>query len=381
MRPSLRSWVSLIFAAGLVSAALGACSSDDAAPATDAGADSSPRLDGEAPDTASPPGPDAADASGACDDKGADGLVNSLACTGLYANFATKTLPPAIKPYVPGTPFWSDGAEKARFLLLPAGQKIDTTDMAAWKWPVGTKVWKEFKLAGKRIETRYYTKTAPGKWLRTSYRWDATESAATRLDKGETLADGYEIPNLQKCDTCHYGGADQLLGLDAVSLALPSAQGVTLAGLVADGTLTAPPAKTTATLPEDGTGKAAAAIQWLHANCASCHNDSPLAGAAAIELRLALKPSELLGAVPTPVADLSLFKTSYCTTSRYSPADGGTPLRNVVGGDRAQSAAYVRANLREPTGIAQMPPIATHIIDTTGVALLGAWIDALPPCP
>jgi hypothetical protein len=41
----------------------------------------------------------------------------------------------------------------------------------------------------------------------------------------------------------------------------------------------------------------------------------------------------------------------------------------------------VRANLREPLGIAQMPPIATHKIDTTGVALLGAWIDALPPCP
>jgi hypothetical protein len=370
--------MSLIFVAGLVSAGLGACSSDDPAPASDAGPDTSPRPDVEAPDTALPPGPDAADA---CDDKGADGLVNSLACTGLYANFDAKTLPPAIKPYVPGTPFWSDGSEKARFLLLPAGQKIDTANMAAWKWPIGTKVWKEFKLAGKRIETRHYTKAASGKWLRASYRWDAAESSATRLDKGERLADGYEIPTLQKCDTCHYGGADQLLGLDAVSLALPSAQGVTLAGLVADGVLTDPPAKTTATLPEDGTGKAAAAIQWLHANCAACHNDSPLAEAAAINLRLALSPSELLGAVPTAVADLSLFKTSYCTTSRFSPGDAAPPLRNVVGGDRAQSAVYVRSNLREPTGIAQMPTIATHKIDTAGVALLGAWIDALPPCP
>jgi hypothetical protein len=63
------------------------------------------------------------------------------------------------------------------------------------------------------------------------------------------------------------------------------------------------------------------------------------------------------------------------------PAGGTAPLKNIAGGDKAASAAFVRANLREPTEKEQMPPIASHKIDTAGVALLGAWIDALPPCP
>lgn len=378
--------MSFICAVGLCSGAtLGACSSEPAA-AVDAGTDTlvAPIPDAEAPDTSRPDLPDAADAADAapsCDEKGSDGLVVSLACTGLYANLGAKTVANGVRPYVPGAPFWSDGAEKSRYLLLPAGQKIDTTDMAAWKWPVGTKVWKEFKLAGKRIETRYYTKSGPSKWLRATYRWDDGESQATRKDTGEFLADGYEIPTLQKCDTCHYGAPDQLLGLDAVSLALPGAQGVTLAGLTAENALTAPPVKTSAVIPEDATGKAAAALQWLHANCSACHNDSPFAGASAIALRLALKPSELLDPTPAPVSGLALYTTAYCIDSRFVSSDAGTTFKVLFGGDRSRSAAYVRANLREPTGIAQMPPIASHKIDTAGVAVLGAWIDALPPCP
>lgn len=376
---SLRALSTVILSLSVGGAVLAAaCSSDDPSPAADAGSDAPPPSDVEAPDSA--PAVDAADAGGPCDDKGKDGLVNDLACTGLYADFASKTVAPEAKLYVPGTPFWSDGAEKTRYLALPPGQKIDTTDMDAWKWPVGTKVWKEFKLGGKRVETRHYHKTKADTWVRTTYRWDATESRATRLDKGETLADGYEIPDIQKCDTCHYGGADQLLGLDAVSLSMPGAQGVTLAGLVAQGALSAPPSKTQAVFPEDTTGKAAKAIQWLHANCGACHNDSPSAAASIISLRFALKSSEVLGDTPAAVSALSLYTTSYCTNARVSLGDSGI-LRNIAGGDRTKSMAYLRANLREPTGREQMPPIATHKIDTAGVALFGDWIDALPPCP
>ena len=377
---STRTFFTLLLTASLGSAATaGACSSDPE-PAVDAGVDTG-TIDAEIADT-TPPTPDAADAAAPspCDDKGTDGLVNLLSCTGLYADFDAKTLAPNVKPYVPGTPFWSDGAEKSRFLLLPAGQKIDTTDMDAWKWPIGTKVWKEFKLEGKRIETRYYTKVGADKWLRSTYRWDATEKQAVRLDKGATLPDGYEIPDLQKCDTCHYGGADQLLGLDAVSLAMPDAQGITLDGLATDGWLTKAPAKTRAVFPEDATGKAGKAIQWLHANCASCHNDSPLAAATIIPLRFALKSSEVLSDTPTPVSSLSLSSTAYCTNARFVVGESGV-LKNIAGGSRGTSAAYVRANLREPTGREQMPPIATHKIDTVGVGLIGEWFDALPPCP
>jgi len=359
-------------------AAAGACSSDPA-PATDAGTDTSAPTDAAVADT-SPPPPDAADAAGPCDAKGKDGLVNDLACTGLYSDVAAKAVAPEAKLYVPGAPFWSDGAEKTRYLALPAGQKIDTSKMDAWRWPVGTKVWKEFKLGGKRIETRHYAKVGADSWVRATYRWNDAETQALRLDKGETLADGYEVPDLQKCDSCHYGGPDQLLGLDAVSLAMPGAQGITLASLAAAGVLTAPPSKTTAVYPEDGTGKAAKAIEFLHANCSSCHSDVPLAGAGTSAIRFALKPSEVLSDTPTAVSALSFYPTAYCTDSRGTVGGVGG-LKVLAGGDRTKSAAYLRANLREPTGREQMPPIGTHKIDTVGVGVLGEWIDALPPCP
>lgn len=362
-----------------------ACSNTSAGVSVDAGADAPAPL--PSADTAPPPQPieasvDAAEAGrDPCDDRGADGLVTSLACTGLYADLATNKLAPGVIPYMTGAPFWSDGAEKERFLLLPAGAKIDTSAMDAWKWPVGTKVWKQFKVGGKRVETRHYAKVGAAKWLRTTYRWDPSETHATRLDVGETLPDGYEIPTLQKCDTCHYGGADQLLGLDAVALSLPGARGVTLESLTSAGALTAPPTMQHAVVPEDATGKASAALQWLHANCSSCHSDAPLAAASAVDLRLALRSTELLTATPTPVAGLALFTSAYCAPTRFVPADAGAPLKAIEGGDKTRSAVWVRASVRDALGREQMPPIGSHKIDAVGVAALGEWLDALAPCP
>jgi hypothetical protein len=37
-----------------------------------------------------------------------------------------------------------------------------------------------------------------------------------------------------------------------------------------------------------------------------------------------------------------------------------------------------RMNTRDPA--LQMPPIGSHVVDATGVALLQAWISALPSC-
>ena len=40
----------------------------------------------------------------------------------------------------PRYPLWSDGAEKQRYLSLPPGTQIDTSNMDDWKFPVGTRV-------------------------------------------------------------------------------------------------------------------------------------------------------------------------------------------------------------------------------------------------
>src|SRR5262249_36612081 len=72
------------------------------------------------------------------------GPPSDLGCTGLYSDWARRTLNPDAKEFDPGLHLWSDGAQKTRWILVPPGQKIDTADMNEWRFPVGTKLWKEF---------------------------------------------------------------------------------------------------------------------------------------------------------------------------------------------------------------------------------------------
>src|SRR5262245_7866666 len=66
-----------------------------------------------------------------------------LSETGLFADIGRETLAPGVVAYAPRFQLWSDGAEKRRWLWLPPGTRIDTSDMDSWVFPVGTKLWKE----------------------------------------------------------------------------------------------------------------------------------------------------------------------------------------------------------------------------------------------
>ena len=82
--------------------------------------------------------------------------------TGLFADAARESLAPGVMAYAPRFQLWSDGAEKRRWLWLPPGTRIDTSDMDSWVFPVGTKFWKEFTRDGVRVETRLLEKLGPG---------------------------------------------------------------------------------------------------------------------------------------------------------------------------------------------------------------------------
>src|SRR5262245_30688341 len=81
-----------------------------------------------------------------------------LSETGLFADVARESLAPDIIAYAPRFQLWSDGADKRRWLWLPPGARIDTSDMDSWVFPVGTKFWKEFTRDGVRVETRLLEK-------------------------------------------------------------------------------------------------------------------------------------------------------------------------------------------------------------------------------
>jgi hypothetical protein len=369
-----------------------ACSTDEPAPASPDTADASP-VDSAPPSVGNDAG--GGDAGGCLDDgKNADCsytsdagdvgvLPGDLRCTGLYECWNPKTLAKTAQPFKPGVELWSDGAEKARWLALPPGQKIDISKHDGWVFPVGTKVFKEFKIAGKRIETRIFQKVTASDWQATVYRWSADgESSAKRLDTG-ALVDGYEIPATTACNRCHAGRDDRLLGVEEWSLSIGAAEGLTMSKLKELGLVTPEPGATTKTLPEDSTGKAAAALGWLHANCGFCHNNrTGSAKTTNLFLDLALSDAGVNDVTGTPTWQTAmnkpiervLYKSAEFTDGfdgglRMKPSDAAHSLLPVVDAIRATDGGISRF---------QMPPLLSRKVDPKAAAV-GAWINALPP--
>jgi hypothetical protein len=316
------------------------------------------------------------DAQG-CPDDG--GIPDDLSCTGLYSDWATKTIATDAVPFTPALVFWSDAAVKLRWIYLPPGSSIDTTDMDNWVFPIGTKIWKQFAVNGQIVETRLIWKASQD-WTFLDYRWSSDGSSARRLDAGEKNVNGttYEIPSTSVCPQCHAGRPDMVLGFDLIGLGLPGAQGITLASLAAQGMFTKAPSPLTITIPEDSTQKAAAALGWLHVNCgSSCHNAS--GNAASTELYTKLLANEIhppdggqarVAALDTYVSTVNVpgtlqpFGRSY---ERVAPGDAGASLVPLMAASRQADGG----------GFIPMPPIVSHIPDDAGVALVNAWIDAL----
>src|SRR5215510_5223203 len=78
----------------------------------------------------------------------------TLRDTGLYTDWANKIVGPEKIRFSPQYPLWSDGAHKTRWMQLPRGRFIDASNPDAWRFPIGTRFWKEFAF-GTRAETRF----------------------------------------------------------------------------------------------------------------------------------------------------------------------------------------------------------------------------------
>lgn len=383
----LRSKVAALVACAAAASWL-ACSSDESRE-TPADADAAPPPVTEAAD-ASAPIDAAPDPTADCATQIVDGLPHRLGCLDLYADVGAKTVSADYAAFTPGVELWSDGAEKHRWVKLPAGAKIDASDPNEWVFPVGTTLAKEFAVSGKRIETRFFRKDAKG-WHHAAYRWNEAETEAARVDQGERVAlpnrTPYEIPKSADCTYCHAGRKEPVLGFEPVSLGVAAAKGVTLAALVAAGRLSPAPTTTTFTVPDDGTGKLAAAAGWLHANCGHCHNESPAAGAYGAKLKLLLKATELSppdGGAASAGA-LAVVRTGVCAPSERFDDAAGANFLYVRGGAPAKSLVSLLSGSRGAPGqesiVNQMPPLVSHMVDPIGHAALDAWITARPPCP
>lgn len=300
-----------------------------------------------------------------------------LSQTGLFAKsgattaLAQRTLAPGVQAYTPRFELWADGASKRRWLSLPEGAKIDTSDMNDWRFPEGTKLWKEFSRDGKALETRLMYKAGPtdDDWAMGAYVWNEGRTEATlHIDGSEdVLGTSHDVPSGSACFACHGGTKGRVLGVSAVQMsavpvsAVPNSE-LDLTSLVAAGRLSHPPQRP---IELPGTELDQRALGYLHANCGSCHSQArPAAGPLRCydprrDLDLTLRVEQLAS-----VSDTAAYRTGLG--------------KSLIPSEPDDSSLVSRCDRRF---FRHMPPLATEEVDVAGVELLRRWVASLPAQP
>jgi hypothetical protein len=292
-----------------------------------------------------------------------------LSETGFFDDVGSSTITAEAIAFEPTYKLWSDGANKRRWIRLPAGTQIDTSDMDHWVFPIGTKFWKEFSVDGVMLETRLverYGSGADDYWMG-AFVWTADQTDAVFAVDGQHDINGtmHDAPAQKNCGVCHRGDVGRVLGFSAIQMSAASV-GPTLHDLNALDLLTNPADE--AGYPAPGDEDTARALGYMHANCGHCHNKN---GTAWPDTQMVLR----LRVADRDVSTSDVYLSIVDKTLEYWR--GGAIKLRVA---RAQpDASAIIARMEARGSDSQMPPLATEVADSIGVELVRRWISALPP--
>jgi uncharacterized repeat protein (TIGR03806 family) len=323
--------------------------------------------------------------------------IQSLTLTGcMDPKDPTKPIDRAV-PYEVNSPLWSDGADKTRAFVLPLGQKIhvDATT-GKWVFPVGSVLIKSFLFDGKLVETRLFMHADADHWAGYAYKWNgqgtakqteatlaAAEGADVMFDTGKRTVHWY-YPSQQDCLKCHNDVAGNTLGPENAQMYRTLADMKNqLDELQSKGVFDAPvaPPKASDVLvtpypSQVGSPPATATLEqkarsYLQANCAHCH-----------------RPNDGFIMSPFPNFDLrytTAFKDMKICNAPVAKGmvPGSNSMTILVPGKPMDSIMWLRINAPyTDTGtMVRMPQIASHVVDTEGVKLIGDWITSIQTCP
>lgn len=309
----------------------------------------------------------------------------TLAETGIFGNLASLTPLPGIEHYTINVPFWSDNAIKTRWFSVPStNQFVGFSPENTWVIPTGT-VWiKHFDLeltngvasSRKRIETRVLVKNASGPGgYGVTYRWGTSTENATLVpdagfdepivinDSGVIRTQIWHYPSRTECLVCHNQGAGFALSFKTPQMHRdhPYSGGTTnqLLAMQRAGYFTGPIGSVNLLRRMDPATNTAVSVEhrvrsYLQANCSQCHYPGG----------------------PTPAGFDTRFFTSLPEANIVDGVlannMGNTNRRVIVRGSTALSMMLSRISVR---GTNQMPPLASNVLDTQGVALVTAWIN------
>ena len=285
------------------------------------------------------------------------------------------TLPgTALIPFEINAPFWSDGAEKRRWLAMPDDGQIELLEDLDFDLPVGSVLVKDFRDGGELVETRLLMRHDDGNWSGTAYAWLPDHSDAYRVDWDmdyELAAGGTrEVPGPAQCVACHTTiqagslgpelgqlnrtlvydngrAANQIdtwahLGFFAEDLGEPSDLFV----------MPDPLDDVSFTLEER-------AQSYLHTNCSQCH---VLDGQGVSDMELDY------------FADIS----TYCGTVPFITDMGVPGAFQLKPGEPEASLIWMRID--DVHGGYRMPPVGTYERDDVGAQLIYDYIASLTAC-
>jgi uncharacterized repeat protein (TIGR03806 family) len=299
-----------------------------------------------------------------------DAVPRVLSEFGFFTDPAAQVAAPGVVPYRLNTALYSDGADKLRFVWLPAGAKMRGEGAGLLQFPIGTALIKTFAFGegdGRRlIETRVLLHRAEG-WVALPYLWNEDQSEARLAIAGARVpvttpageAISYRVPNKNQCKECH--GLD-----DAVVPIGPKARNLShewLGAQVAAGRLDAMPEgaealplwEARADKPIEATARA-----YLDVNCAHCHRPGAMASNSGLDLRWEQQDPAALGVMKRPVA---------------AGRGAGDLLFGIVPGKPDQSIMVHRMASAEP-GVA-MPELGKATVDREGVEAVARWIAGM----
>ncbi len=311
-------------------------------------------------------------------------LPPTLADTGAFTNLTSLTnrtqalsANAGLIPYDINVPFWSDNAHKSRWFLA-SDTKIGFEPEGNWSFEPGMAWVKHFDLemtngvaaSARRIETRVLVKNAGGVYGVT-YRWgDSVTNAALvaeeGLDEAFAINDGgvirtqvWHYPSRGECLICHTPAGGFALGFNTQQMNRDfGTNGNQIAAMSAAGYFRNPVSNLHALRALSAATNETVSREWrvrsyLAANCAQCHQP----GGSAL--------GSWNASITNSTANSGLI---YGLLNN----NGGNPsARVIVPGSVSNSMLLTRISTRGPL---QMPPLATSLLDTEGIALLSAWI-------
>ena len=319
-------------------------------------------------------------------------LPHLISQTGVFSDARRMVPAPGLMPYDLILAFWSDGADKLRYVAIPDG-KVKFSADGDWVFPHGTVFVKTFELPTdhtrpqetRRLETRLLVIGRNGRPYGVDYKWradlsDADLVAAGGLDEKITIRDapGHEAtathsqtwsyPSRDNCISCHNAHTPGELG--------PKTRQMNLAITYPDGTKENQlahwnrlglfsPALREADIPNfpvlaraDDTSRSLEdrARSFLDANCAQCHRPGGTVANFDARYQIPLAKQNLIDG-PVLISE-GLDHPHY-----ISPHD---PWRSMI---------IRRTDTVDDT---RMPPIARHTIAEKDVAMLKQYILSLP---